>query len=82
MEIETAEIEECLYLVLCSALKNLLLSVKGRSFYKGLKKSPSSFDIFFTNVKATGRFCQILVAYLENLNKILLNYLNTLRLSS
>ena len=49
---------------------------------KGLIKSPSCFDVFFVKVKATGRFCQILVSYIENLNKILLNYLNTLRLSS
>ena len=49
---------------------------------KGLIKSPSCFDIFFAKVKATGRFCQILVSYIENLNKTLLNYLNTLKLSS
>ena len=39
-----------------------------RESHKNLTKSPCWFEIFKVNIKSTGRFCRIFVAFLENLN--------------
>ena len=36
--------------------------------HKNLTKSPSCFDVYQLNDKSTGKFCQIYVVFLENLN--------------
>ena len=44
---------------------------KVRTFWKGhknLKQSPTWFDIYLVKFKSSERFCQIFVAFLENLN--------------
>ena len=38
------------------------------AFLENLTKSPNFFDIYLANIKFIGRFSQIFVIFLENLN--------------